>query len=344
MTNDIVIDRSNLNLRNPKFDVYFIFLIPMLGISLAILAQFYRTLYPYILTFDILFLSNHHVIATYLRITFDKKGFSENKTLLFVSPFLLAAAVMLILIAGYSWILFTIFIHWQWFHYGKQSEGINKSFSIKLKSQESGSPKFRKFIFFMTPVVTYLIMNSRSQRIFLNNKVYLLPVPETLATYLGIGASLLFLYWLVLQIEALKNGKLAPKHFCYILSHHVIYLFGYVAIKDITIGWIALSTWHNLQYISYVWHFNTNKFNQNPHSYNKFLGVIGNSKNVILYLIAGFLFSFLFYKGIVLASNFWVIPDGPPLFFIANQIIIYHHYVADALLWKLRKTEVISNL
>lgn len=330
-------------MRNATFDRLFVFGIPLIGIMMAAFALFIPHSANAILTFDILFLSNHHVIATYMRLAYDSDR-SQHKFLIIYLPVLITLAVIGLVFLGYiSW-MFTIFIHWQWFHYGKQSAGINKTFSFKLKSTEQGNWQFNRFIFYMTPVVTFLMMGSRGTTLFLGRRVFLLPVSSQIANVMGMITLLLLILWMAYQVKGWLQGKLATIHFAYLLSHHLIYLVGYVLIENLTIGWIALSVWHNLQYISYVWHFNTTHVQRNPRPYNRFMELIAQPKYVFLYAICGVVFTYFFYRGINMMARAGQPMIGLPLFFIANQIIIYHHYAVDAYIWKLRKPDIKASL
>ena len=44
------------------------------------------------------------------------------------------------------------------------------------------------------------------------------------------------------------------------LSHLLIYLFGYVLIADLCSGWLLVNVWHNVQYIVFVWQYNRRRF------------------------------------------------------------------------------------
>lgn len=330
-------------MRSTTFDLSFVYLFPAIGIALASIAVFFPSTFGTILAFNILFLSNHHVIATYMRLAYDVDQ-EQHKFLMIYSPLLLTIGVGLIVGFGFISLLFTIFVHWQWFHYGKQSEGIAKTFSIKYKSSESGPIWFNRTIFYMTPVVTFLVMCSRPGRTFLGKKVFLLPVSPESMMILGTLSALLFSIWIFLQARAWMKGNLASLHFGYLLSHHVIYFVGYVLFKDLTTSWIALSIWHNTQYISLVWHFNTNQVQRYSGKFGKFLTLLAQPKYAALYMLVGVAVSFLFYRSIGFVSRLGSPMIGFPLFFIANQIVIYHHYVVDAYIWKLRKPEIKASL
>ena len=78
-------------LRNPAFDLSFIFGIPALAMVTGLVVILQPSLFVPILIFDLWFLGYHHVIATYTRLCFDRKSFAEHWPLMVV--FLPAVAI-----------------------------------------------------------------------------------------------------------------------------------------------------------------------------------------------------------------------------------------------------------
>ena len=120
-------------LRSPTFDLWFILGIPALAVVTGAIVIWAPDLFIPILIFDLWFLGYHHVVATYTRLCFDRKSFSEHWPLVALLPLValgtLAAAYMIGL-----WVIVSIYFYWQWFHYTRQSWGISRAYRGKERA------------------------------------------------------------------------------------------------------------------------------------------------------------------------------------------------------------------
>jgi hypothetical protein len=337
---------SQPSFRTPLFDIFFIVMIPLLGITAAVIAGLSPMSYETVLSLNLFFLGYHHVISTYTRLGVSQLNTNETRFLTLLLPFLVLAFVVACALLGVIWLIPTIYLHWQWWHYTRQSEGISKAIRFKTKSCEGGDERFNRLVFYAIPVAAFSVMSARDPATFLFVRVETLPIPMSLATGLVIIAVALQLVWLWNQIFALKQGTLKLQHFAYLLSHHTIYWLAYAVISNIDIGWIAINVWHNAQYIAFVWHFNTQRFREGFSRKNPILSWLCQPRapRILIYFFVCLSLTYFFYDGVDWSVRYLADYSALPLAIIAYQTINFHHYIVDTLIWKLRKPTVRENI
>ncbi len=337
---------SQSTFRTPSFDLFFIVLIPLMGISAGLIAGIDAQSYELVLSLNLFFLGFHHVISTYTRLGVSQLNTNETRFLTLVLPFLVLGFVVSSALMDVVWLIPTIYLHWQWWHYTRQSEGISKAIRFKTNSVEGGDSRFNRLVFYAIPVASFAVMSARDPATFLFIRVETLPIPMSIALALVVAAIGLQLYWLWNQFHALKQGSLKLQHFGYLLSHHLIYWLAYAVITDIDLGWIVINVWHNAQYIAFVWHFNTQKFRagfDKKHPVVSWLSQPGISRTFI-YFAACLAVTYYFYEGVDWSVKLLSDYSALPIAIIAYQTINFHHYIVDTLIWKLRKPAVSNHI
>jgi len=326
-------------LRSPAFDIVFILLIP----AVAILAGFFSHLDPQyfelILTLDLWLLGYHHVISTYTRLAFDRDAFDNQKFLIVYLPLLVALSVGVITWTVGLTAIATIYLHWQWYHYTRQSEGISKAYSIKSGSDTSKQTPFDRIMFYLVPAVCFLDMSSNGEQQFLGMSIWVVPVNSTLIEWVLLGTAVVFSYWLIIKTKLLSQKEISVSYYAYLMSHYSIYFIAYAYIDNINYGWIVINIWHNAQYIAFVWLYNTNKYGKLEESKNPLL-FLARPKNIVLYLSACLAISSVVYMGInTLLAGFPVF-----MLVLVYQTLNFHHYIVDSQIWKLRKKPLLNTL
>ena len=262
---------------------------------------------------------------------------------MFLPPIVLAAVIGLAYM-GSVWLIATVYLHWQWWHYTRQSEGISKSIKFKGKSVEKGNENFNRLMFYLVPLTCFLMMSSRQPSTFLFMPVYTLPVPVNLANSLAFVTFALWSAWFVMQIKALVDKTLSLTHFTYLISHYSVYLVAYVLITNVTYGWLAINIWHNFQYIVFVWHFNANTFRGGVDKKQPFISWISQPQRFFIYFGVCILLTEFVYSavdmGLVLVSSYTILPVAV----IAYMTINFHHYVVDSYIWKIRKPVIRKSI
>ena len=335
-------------LRNPQFDMFFIVGIPLIAIASGLIVTYDNNLFLPILAADLWILGYHHVIATYTRLAFDKQSLAENKALVFY--LLPAVALTVILLAFYvgPWVVTTIYLYWQWWHYTRQSEGISKAYAAKSKDKQLGNPLILRAAFYALPVAGLLTISHRAPPQFLYFSLKTLPVANIVITAVYIVTAALLIMWLIEQIKAYLAGRLAVSYVAYVLSHFTIYFVAYIYLRKLDYGWLTINIWHNAQYILFVWLYNNRRFNGKPDEAQKFLSTISQNGRFILYIVTCLTLSTLIYFLLTsflsdaVSSAFSLTATMSGL--LIYQTLNFHHYIVDSLIWKLRKPKIRQNL
>jgi hypothetical protein len=141
------------------------------------------------------------------------------------------------------------------------------------------------------------------------------------------------------RVRAWWTNRLAAVHTIYMLGHFAIFAAGYLLIEDITYGWLAINIWHNAQYILFVWLFNSRRFKDGIDPDARFLSYISQPNRLWLYLLTC--------VGITGVVYWFVLGTLSTMFFaglsatiVVYQIVNFHHYVVDAMIWKVRKPAI----
>jgi hypothetical protein len=343
------VDQNAGLLRSPTFDFAFIWGIALLAIATGFAVDANPSLFWLVFTLDMWLLGYHHVVATYTRLTFDKESLREHRRLLIYLPPLVVGTVALLAIYSGAWALATIYLYWQWFHYTRQSEGISKAYagrSAKLK--DLGDLRLARVAFYAVPFAGILHVSARQPEQFLSMPLYTLPVSGSLLMFVDLIAAAAFVAWLAVQVRAWLRGRFAAPYFCFMLSHFAVFAIGYILIDEINHGWLVINIWHNLQYILFVWMFNNRRFGGAVDTRAPFLSTISQNGRLPLYLAVCFTLSTAVYLAIdrygigAIGASAGVSAGVAAV--IVYQTINFHHYIVDALIWKLRKAPMREKL
>ena len=331
-------------LRNAPFDMGFIVGVAALAIATGYLVVANPALFPIILFLDLYLLGYHHVVATFTRLAFDKESFLEHRFLVVWLPMVVLAAVFSAVMVFGGWILSTTYLYWQWFHYTRQSYGIERVYRVKAGGEVPGSDRFTKWTLYIVPFWGILHRSHQAPAEFLGLPVKVLPVPSAVLMVVGAVAIASTVVWLVQAVSGAIQLRRVPAHTLYMASHITIFTIGYVAIANIDYGWLVLNVWHNAQYILFVWVYNTNRFKEGVVPGQRFLSYLSQSRNWPFYFLTCLLISTVWYFGLDEVLRTLQARATLPLFLVAYQTINFHHYVVDGLIWKVRKKKLRSNL
>lgn len=295
-----------------------------------------------ILFADFWLLGYHHVVSTFTRLTFDAQSFQQHRSLVIWLPLFVVALVVALATTLGLWSLSTLYLYWQWFHYTRQSYGISQAYRGKAKGAVTEDGTMFKMMFYAVPIWGILHRSAQSPDQFLKLPIKVLPVPPLVADAVGIIALLLMAYWLVLKGIAAWQHRLPVAHTMYMLSHYTIFLVGYIVIDNINYGWLVLNIWHNGQYLLFVWLFNNNRFKDSVDPEHWFLSTLCLRKNIAGYFLSCLALSTTLYltlNTVIAAFTTAMLP----VMVAAYQVINFHHYIVDAVIWKRRKAAARSN-
>lgn len=330
-------------LRSRQFDVTFVQGVAALALLSGGIVVARPELFKYVLAADLWLLGYHHVIATFTRLAFDKKSLREYHFFVFVLPILVFAATFGLAWTVGVWVIGTVYLYWQWFHYTRQSWGISQVYKAKSGGLVDDTPLFSKMSFYLIPTWGILHRSWQAPDTFLYVELRVIPVPELLVNAVGVAAVASVLAWGYRRFTMWRNGALPVAHTWYMLSHYVIFIVGYLVIPDITFGWLVINVWHNAQYILFVWLFNTNRYKNGIDTSAPFLSEISQSDKIWRYLFVCVAISTLIYlSALLIASNQFV--AGLPMVVILFQAINFHHYIVDSRIWKVRKKPMQETL
>jgi hypothetical protein len=335
-------------LRGATFDLSYILGIAAIALCTGAIVVMQPRLFPLIIFLDLWLLGYHHVISTFTRLAFDRDSFLENRFLVIGLPPLVLIGVTLAWMVIGAWVIPTVYLYWQWFHYTRQSYGIARIYKRKGNPAAILDDRLTQAMLYLIPFWGILHRSYQAPEKFLWMPVKTLPVPALLVIVVGIASVVTIAWWSLQQLRALAKGQLVFGHTLYILSHAVIFVTGYILIPDINQGWLIVNIWHNLQYILLVWMFNNNRFKTGIDARHRFISTISQRKKVTVYFTVCLGISTAVYLTLYLlltkVSSAFALAAAAPLVLIAYQAINFHHYIVDALIWKVRKKTIKQNL
>ena len=100
-----------------------------LGAGAAVIAE--PSWFWPILFLDVWLLGYSHVASTFTRLAFDRESFYQHRLLLVPLPIVVAAFTVGVALVGGEWLVSTVYLYAQWFHYTRQSYGISRMYLRK---------------------------------------------------------------------------------------------------------------------------------------------------------------------------------------------------------------------
>ena len=323
---------SSIWLRGASFDLHFIVGIAALALLSGWAVVLEPRLFVPILLTDLWLLGYHHVVATYTRLCFDRQSLHTHRFLLFGLPPIVLAAVCILVFSVGVWVLATVYLYWQWYHYTRQSWGISQVYRRKSGGLVNENHHLSTAVFYLLPLWGILRRSHQDPGTFLGLELRVLPVPEIAVSVIGIAALLTLGWWIGMRVMAWYRGRLPLVHTLYMTSHFTVFYVAYIVIDHIDYGWLVVNIWHNAQYIVFVWLFNNNRFKSGTNPKAKFLSIISQDQNAWRYFAVCIGLSTVIYLTI---SN--MTAALLPLVIVIYQTINFHHYIVDGVIWKIRR-------
>lgn len=233
------------------------------------------------------------------------------------------------------WVIVTIYFYWQWWHYTRQSWGISRAYRRADPAALYEDGWLDQAIFYAMPLYGILLRSSEKHAHFIGMELWTLPVPVAVADTAGYAAGALVAVWAARRLVAAARGRLATVHTLYMSTHLAIFGAAYVWTDDITFGWLMINIWHNFQYILFVWMFNNKRFKTGIDSRARFLSYISQSGRIWLYMAICIAITGGIYWGVLRAVD-WLFFTGLGATIVLYQIVNFHHYIVDAMIWKKR--------
>ncbi len=318
-------------LRGREFDLTFTLGIAALALASGLAVVWQPRLFPLIFLADLWLLGYHHVIATFTRLCFDRDSFQRHKFLVLGLPPLVLGGCLLAAWGVGLWILPTVYLYWQWFHYARQSWGISQAYRGRSDGLVNDGLWFSQIALYALPVWGILYRSHQAPETFLFMELRTIPVDGLVVDVAAAVAVVAIGAWLATRAVAFWRGRLPLAHTLYMLSHFVVFYVAYIGIEDVTYGWLVVNVWHNAQYILFVWLQNNRRFKDGIDPRARFLSAISQRSRMLSY--------FAVCLGISTAL-YWLFQSYVSLLIapvILYQAINFHHYIVDAIIWSRRR-------
>ena len=324
-------------LRNATFDFHFIITIALVAVVTGALTLARPDLFALFLFLDIWLLGYHHVVSTFTRLAFDWESFRQNRFLVIYLPLLVIAGTAAAVWGLGGWVLATTYLYWQWFHYTRQSYGIERMYRRQADKNALIDDYVTTRTLYLLPIFGILYRSWQQPGAFLGMPLYTFQVPTFLVITTGVMAAAAAAYWIGQQVHAYIQGRLATAHCLYVCSHLLIFGVGYFLIRDITAGWLVLNIWHNAQYILFVWWFNNKRFKNEVDPSCQFLSTICQQQNILIYMGICVSISTVAYVALQGATSSVYQNSAVSVTLVAMMVLNFHHYIVDGIIWKRKR-------
>lgn len=328
-------------LRNKNFDLNLIVLVSALAMVSGTAALALPGLFGVILVLDLWFLGYHHVVSTFTRLVFDRDSFQQNRFLVIQLPVIVILCTFGAIWALGWWVLPTVYLYWQWFHYTRQSYGLERMYCRSAPEGAMINDRAAKYALYMVPLFGILYRSYQADPRFLGMEVAYIPMSHPWLTpvlyVVGALTVIAFGYWLISLAISTSRGLTSGPHTLYLVSHHLIFATGYLLIPNITIGWLVINVWHNMQYIMFVWWFNNKRFKDQIDPEHEFLSRLSQRKSLGAYLFLCFAISSAVYLGLEYGYGFLGPERAITAILVTTMILNFHHYLVDGIIWKRKR-------
>jgi hypothetical protein len=267
-----------------------------------------------------------HVTATHVRLHLDEDCHQRHRWLAIVAPLAVAALVATIV---YSLKMLPVLVL-AWFllqnwHAGRQNFGIMRRY-IRMAGSEPTKPVNRlaeagiEILPWAAVATTLLIPN----KTYFGYPIAMLPGDYLFPVWIALWAvtAVIVVAYIALECEEYFRGRTVPGRILCFVSGAVVNITAWVIVGDIVWGYLVVSAWHALQYISYV-----HSFRATPPPGAKVLKM--SWKPHVGLLFAGGIAFFL----VGLGLQWWL----PPAIVIFHLAMNFHHYLADGFIWRVPK-------
>ncbi len=328
-------------LRGPAFDG-----VLLLGtVAPAVAAGLYLAARPdqweaMVLLF-MLALGLHHIVATYTRLAFDRESFKQHWALVAVLPFVVLGGVVAAAYTIGFWALPTAYFYWQWWHFTRQSYGMERMYWRKAAGAGPDWPT--RAVIYAVPLWAVLNRSFQQHFTYLGMEVRWLPVSQWMVLATGALALAATGWWAVSRVAAARRGPVKLAHTVYVVTHVFVFAFSYALLESPDHGWMAVSIWHSLQYLLIVWMYHNNRFKGGVDVQHRFLSSLSQPRNAPFYVAVCVGLAALIYFGIQWSSGV-VRYEGVALLLLLYPVVNFHHYIVDAVIWKLRKRPISQTL
>lgn len=317
-------------LHSPWFDRLFLFGPVGVALGLTATASISLEYFVVVVLLDVWLFANPHVIATYTRIGHDKAHIRKHWFLIFLLPPIVLVLVTIVALAYELGGLFTLYFIAQAYHVTRQSFGISRAYR-RIDPHAKGDDHLSEGLIYLMPVWGLLHRCATAPDSFYGYPIHLPYVSSALSDAIGVIAVIACVCWVYRQVRLASAGQFNPGYSLFVASHVLVNVAAYILVTDITLGWLAVNIWHNLQYLLFVWVQNVRRdakfcredvqrLNNSVKSAGKYLAVC--------LLLGGAMYEVLNVAG---QQLIWL---GLPTVLILHFTVNFHHYLVDGVIWK----------
>ncbi|WP_428142449.1 hypothetical protein [Delftia acidovorans] len=323
--------RAGLLARHPGFDGLFIAGTLALALGMTAMASISPAMLLAIVLVDTWLFANPHVMATLTRIGASMADIRRHRFLIFGLPVIVLGGVVATVLAFEVAGLFTLYFCAQSYHVARQSFGIARAY------RRSGMHPFRQdrlaeALIYLIAAWGLLARCAQAPETFLGYPIQLPAVPAQAANAMGVAAIACSAFWLWRQARLALTGNIDWRHDGFVASHAFTCFVAYIWITDITLGWLLINLWHNLQYLLFVWVQNIRRERQTQADKASETGLWKNAARYggVCLALGSMLYLAIDWAGTQLL---WL---GLPTVLIAHFTLGFHHYLVDGVIWKRR--------
>jgi hypothetical protein len=309
-------------LYGPGLDLSMIAGVLALALLLGGAAAADPSLFVTVLALDLWLLAYPHVASTYTRIAFDRPSLRAHRFLLLGLPPLVLAGTAGVMRLGGELALFSLYYYWQSWHYTRQSYGIARAYHHR--GGAAARDRLGDALVFAFPLWGLLHRAHQRPAEFYGAPFWVPAVPWTLLALV-----------VARQARALPgHAPLGPGHALFVLSHVAITWVSYVAIPDITAGWLFINIWHNAQYLLFVWAANAREFRGGVDPARRARSWLCQPRHAAAYAGVCLALGAGFYASL----DYALATATMPVLLVAHMTVNFHHYVVDAVIWRRPRT------
>lgn len=286
-----------------------------------------------------------HLAATYYRVYVDRREVRAYWQVAFRVPMAIFAVVLLLVnfLPEAAPLMYSVWFHWQWWHIARQQYGVVR---VYQRTQRTSRPEIDRRIdlaaMFMVPIWGLLSRSNQwfeasqtgKPSPFLDGPIWMVPVPHLVVAIAAVLSGATLVVFLGRQVQLIRSREFSLPKCLMILSGMATFAVAMVLIRDFNWGYLALSLWHSVQYIFFVWHYQNRKYRSTIDPEARLASYLAQPKNLWAYL--AFLLAITFLVGGVLCQTLKSLGLTPLLFTVVLTLNL-HHYWIDSVVWKTRK-------
>lgn len=329
-------------LKDPLFDLFFIFGIVLLGSVMSGITVIWPALFVTMLTVHTWLFGYDHLVATYTNLLGTPSDRVRNwRMAVLLPPLVFVCLYGMGRTYGLTG-LYTLYFFGQFFHTVRQSWGIAQQYRHRAVGLSWDPVWLSEITLWSVPLWGLLHRCTQQPTEFLYQQLWLPSISVEVTVCACLCSTLLWLYFGYTRIAAYRRGQLALGHTLYMLSHVGIYLGGYILIEDISSGWLLVNVWHNVQYLMFVWLFNRRRFASGVDPNTRALSWLSQPgfRRAALYYLTCLLIATPAYALVLRLGEridrFYAQSVIPTAILLSLSLTV-HHYIVDAFIWKRRK-------